>query len=80
MIVRNALRESVHLLAAHRAAGTRTDMWAVTGPGLITRAVGKHLTEAYDVLLLADSEYRTFAETLEDLEYKKRPEGNWRMS
>ena len=80
IIVRNALAESVHLLTTHRVAGTRTDMWAVTGPGLITRAVGKRLTEARDVLLLTDGEYRSFAETLEDLDYKRRPEGNWRMS
>ncbi len=80
VILRNALKESVHLLTAHRAAGTRTDMWAVTGPGLITRAVGKRLTEACDVLLLKDSEYRGFAQTLEDLAYKKKPEGNWRTS
>ncbi len=80
LIIRNALAESVHLLATHRAAGTRTDMWSVTGPGLITRAVGKRLTEAHDVLLLTDSEYRGFAETLEDLDYKRRPEGNWRTS
>ncbi len=80
VIIREALAEAVHLLAGHRAAGTQTDMWAVTGPGLITRAIGRRLAEGSDVLLLADNEYRRFAETLEKLEYKTKPEGNWRLS
>ncbi len=79
-VLRGALEEAVRVLDASRAAGTRTDIWDATGPGLLTRAVGRRLAKSRDVLLLTDAEYRSFAHTLEDLEYKGRPEGNWRLS
>jgi len=80
-IIASALEESVRLQNGHRRDGIRTDIWQVTGPGLITRAIGRHVLQparAREVMLLTDQEYRSFAHTV-DLAYKQTDSGNWRL-
>jgi tetratricopeptide (TPR) repeat protein len=69
-------------------APARHDIWQTTGPGAVTRAVGRVLLESCGteggphglVALTTDLNYRTFAGTDEGLAYKKTREGNWRMA
>jgi tetratricopeptide (TPR) repeat protein len=69
-------------------APARPDIWQTTGPGAVTRAVGRVLLESLEseggphglVALTTDLNYRTFAGTDEGLAYKKTREGNWRMA
>jgi tetratricopeptide (TPR) repeat protein len=64
--------------------GAQMDIWQVTGPGLITRMVGSHLTKAdavhlAPVRLLALNHYRSFASNQPSLAYKRSPEANWQL-
>jgi tetratricopeptide (TPR) repeat protein len=69
-------------------APAKPDIWQITGPGLVTRAVGRVLLDACRndldprelVVLLTDRQFRRFAREAADLAYKKTREGNWRMA
>lgn len=80
-IVRWALVRMEQDLARHAAEGARPDIWETTGPGLITRSIGRFLSRADNagrVLFLTDQEKHAFGCTVE-LAYKSTPEGNWRL-
>ncbi|MFC0409422.1 glycosyltransferase [Roseomonas elaeocarpi] len=62
-------------------------IWDVTGPGCITRALGNALLAIEDpaearrlAVALTLKHYRSFSLTEDNLGYKKRPEGNWRLA
>ena len=81
-IIRAALDDMVALRREHRARGIRSDIWQVSGPGLITRAVCRALSDpahAGRIMLLADREWRRFAHTDDTLGYKHSKAGNWRL-
>ncbi len=81
-IVRAALEEMVSLRRDHRARGIRSDIWQVSGPGLITRAICRALSDtanAGKIMLLIDREWRRFAHTDDTLAYKQSSAGNWRL-
>ena len=67
----------------HRARGIRSDIWQVSGPGLITRAICRALsdtaTAGQKIMLLIDREWRRFAHTDDTLAYKQSSAGNWRL-
>jgi mannosyltransferase OCH1-like enzyme len=82
-VILDALRDLTSLRAAHRKAGIASNIWEVSGPGLITRAVGRFVSEASHaerVMLLTDREWRRFAYTDETLAYKHAAGGNWRLT
>ena len=81
-IIRSALEDMISLRRNHRARGVRSDVWQVSGPGLITRAVARALSDprrAGTIMLLTDREWRRFAHTDETLAYKHSRAGNWRL-
>ncbi len=69
-------------------APPKPDIWQTTGPGAVTRAVGRVLLEAHGspngshglVALMAEANYRLYAGEDAGLAYKKTREGNWRMA
>lgn len=82
-IILDALRESVLLMNEHAAAGVESRIWEVTGPGLITRAVGRFVSDPANrrkVALLTNQEYHSFVWTNDALAYKRTPKGNWRLA
>ena len=66
-------------------ARRKTNIWYRTGPGLITRSVAQYLARSPqpatsgDVTLISEYSFRQFAETPK-LNYKRAPEGNWRLA
>jgi hypothetical protein len=80
-IIRGALDEAVRLVAKAIAEGRQPDIWHMTGPGALTRAIGRFVGEARQergVLLLTHAEYSTFAVS-QDMAYKKSDAGDWRL-
>ncbi|MBV9783779.1 MAG: hypothetical protein JO264_08155 [Acidisphaera sp.] len=87
-ILADALRESCEGILAFKAAGTRSDIWDTTGPGLLTRTVAKYLLRAKAegrfpreklVILSYEVYSRTLVRSHEDLQYKQTSHGNWRL-
>ena len=85
-ILRLALDDATRSIAALLQAGQRPGIWGVTGPGLITRAVGAFLAsqpqswEREDVLLLGRRQYASYARTENRLAYKSKAETNWTVA
>ena len=87
-ILRQALEGMVIAINAAREENRKLDIWQVTGPGMITRAVGRYLVSPEmimgdvknRVILLSLSQYRSFSATNEKLAYKRTVAGNWRMA
>ena len=76
-----ALGEAVRGVTVALEKGGRIDIWQLTGPGLMTRAVGRFVVQPgfrRRAMLLTDQEYRAFGAT-KDLAYKETKEGNWRL-
>jgi Tfp pilus assembly protein PilF len=84
-IVRAAVEEATLLVAQQLQQGRRPDIWGVTGPGLITRAIGRYLAstpaawEGEEVLLLGRQQYGYFAQKVGQLAYKHDAAKNWNM-
>ncbi len=77
-----ALEQAVRNVAAALEQPKRPDIWQLTGPGLMTRAVGHCLADPGfrgRAMLLTDQEYRAFGRTM-DLAYKETRDGNWRLA
>ena len=85
-ILRLALDDATQNIARVLQAGQRPGIWGVTGPGLITRAIGAFLAaqpqswEREDVLLLGRRQYASYARTENRLAYKSKPETNWTVA
>ena len=68
---------------AQARAGRRPDIWATTGPGLITRVAAARLLswtsggEASGVRLISAQQYACFVRTEHDLAYKRDSAANW---
>ena len=76
-----ALGEAVRGVTVALEKSGRIDIWQLTGPGLMTRAVGRFVVQPgfrRRAMLLTDQEYRAFGAT-KDLAYKETKEGNWRL-
>ena len=81
-IIAWALEDAVNRVAKAREAKAKVDIWELTSPGLLTRAVSRFLIEPNfhgRAVLLTDQEYRAFSQT-QELDYKKTAEGNWRFA
>ena len=73
--------------AIHDAAreGSRPSIWEVTGPGLITRAVGRYLVERRDEgitsgdYLMPLKQYRSYVRNASELNYKQNALANWQL-
>jgi len=81
-IIKDALSEAVRIVGQHVARGAKPDIWHATGPGVLTRAIGRFVADTDNkarVMLLTDSEYRAFSHTKE-LRYKRTSEGDWRLN
>ncbi len=66
-------------------AGRKPDIWLATGPGLITRAVGRYLSEPERrgdeaLMLMPLQQYRTLARTESSLAYKTNAAANWQLA
>ncbi len=85
-ILRWALDDATREIARTLQSGQRPGIWGVTGPGLITRAVGRFLAtqpqswEREDTLLLGRQQYASYAHTESRLAYKSRAENNWTVA
>ncbi len=85
-IMRWALEDATRSIAATLQAGQRPGIWGVTGPGLITRAIGTFLAtqplswEREDMLLLGRQQYASYARTESRLAYKSKAETNWTVA
>jgi Flp pilus assembly protein TadD len=79
-----ALEEMVRGIEVSVRAGRRADIWHATGPGLITRALARAMTDpsqpAEPIVLLSLRHYRSFAATDESMAYKSTAAGNWRLA
>ena len=84
-VMRRALEEATELVARELQAGRRPDIWSLTGPGLITRAIGHYLAstpaawEREEMLLLGRQQYSYFAQKDGQLAYKHDAAKNWNM-
>lgn len=84
-LVRWALEQATELVAHELQAGRRPDIWSLTGPGLITRAIGHYLAttpaawEREEMLLLGRQQYGWFAQKDGQLAYKHDAAKNWNM-
>ena len=71
----------------HKAAreGVRPSIWEVTGPGLITRAVGRYLVERRENGLISGDyliplkQYRSYVRNASELGYKHDASANWQL-
>ena len=69
-------------------ASVKPDIWQITGPGVVTRAVGRVLLDAGEngpdprrlVLLVPERQFRKYASEAAGLAYKQTRAGNWRMA
>ncbi len=67
-------------------AGRKPDIWLVTGPGLITRAVGRYLARQDEhwnennAVLMPLQQYRNLARTESGLSYKTKASANWQLA
>ena len=79
-VLQNAV---IDVLQAHKA-GHRPDIWQITGPGALTRGVGRYLGAAdrsgAQVALLPMQQYRRHVCTESDLAYKREQTANWRVA
>ena len=78
-----AIEDVDDTLRSNRLSNRRGDLWHVTGPGLITRAVGRFIAEQNgnevnsDVKLITEKHYRSFS-IEQTMSYKGTLSGNWR--
>ncbi len=83
-VLKLALADMIDGIDRAHARGIKADIWHTTGPGLITRSVARWLAEnpgaGGEAVFLTTRQYRGFATSIEDLEYKKTTAGNWRRS
>ncbi len=85
-ILRLALDDATRGIASALQAGQRPGIWGATGPGLITRAIGRFLAtqpqawEREDMLLLGRQQYASYARTESRLAYKSKAETNWTVA
>ena len=80
-IIAWALEEAVRGVTFALEKPGRIDIWQLTGPGLMTRAVGRFVVQPEfrgRAMLLTNQEYRAFGAT-KDLAYKETKQGNWRL-
>jgi hypothetical protein len=77
--VREALLEACSSVVRLTGAGRKPDIWHETGPGLLTRAIARALSDAgsgFRAVLLSPDELKGLTRTV-DLAYKKTKAGNW---
>jgi mannosyltransferase OCH1-like enzyme len=85
-ILRMALDDATAGIARALQSGQRISIWGGTGPGLITRAVGRFLAtqpqawEREDTLLLGRQQYASYVRTASQLAYKAQAENNWTVA
>lgn len=83
-VLKLALEDLIEGVERAHAQGVTADIWHTTGPGLVTRAVARWLTSepaaTANAVFLTTRQYRGFASSIEDLEYKKTAAGNWRRA
>ncbi len=85
-ILRIALEHANTGIARALQSGGRPGIWGVTGPGLITRAIGRQLAKEPangtrdQMLLLARQQYASFARTETRLAYKAQSASNWTLA
>lgn len=82
-VIAEALAEAARLVLEQVGRGSRPDIWQTTGPGVLTRAIGRYVLQeanAGRVLLLTAAEYGVFARTRDDLVYKVTSSGDWRLN
>lgn len=84
-IMRAAMQDIEIAIERHTAEGRKPDIWQVTGPGLVTRATARFLTEPPSadtgpVTLLPLQRYRSLARTNHDLVYKRSSDQNWQLA
>ena len=85
VIMQSVLWDAVGNILAASQEGRRPRIWQITGPGALTRAVGRYIGgdspgRAGAVSLLPAQQYRTFARTDASLSYKRDPAANWRIA
>ncbi len=82
-VLERALSEVTETLCALEP-GARPDIWAATGPGLLTRSLVAELREqgaaGCNVALLTNSAWRQLCAARNSLSYKGTAAGNWRMA
>lgn len=85
-VMRLAVDDASAAIARAAREGRKPDIWQVTGPGLITRAVGRYLTDEATppppgaAILMPLQQYRNFARTRSDLAYKRDGAANWNLA
>ena len=83
-ILRDAFQRMLSDLLRLKQAGARADIWHTTGPGQMTRAVARYLTEETNpadyVHLLTRSQYSSYSTEDAAMPYKQTSKGNWRVS
>ncbi len=83
-VVQSVLQGAVADILQAQKDGRRPDIWQVTGPGALTRGVGRFLSSGErsgaEVALLPMQRYRGHVRTESDLAYKRNPAANWRVA
>jgi tetratricopeptide (TPR) repeat protein len=88
-VLHRALEGAVSTILDQKLRGGRPKIWEATGPGQITRALLESVLQTFDnpplpaaketgACLIAERDYGVLARS-EWMEYKTRPEGNWRV-
>jgi mannosyltransferase OCH1-like enzyme len=79
-VIQIALGEVVPLLQS----GEKLNIWNTTGPGLLTKSIVKYAAASREsarrVAAMSDDYLRSLCRPRYSLEYKSRPEGNWRLA
>lgn len=63
----------------------KINAWVLTGPAVLTMtlldnfSIGQNYSSIQGLDLVNESDYRKFSRSVEDLEYRNEPKGNWRM-
>jgi len=82
-VLGRALGEAVSTILENRKSGRKLNIWDTTGPGLLTRNFSRALlqqgSECSSVTVLAFEEYGAMCKEQSNLNYKSKPEGNWRL-
>jgi mannosyltransferase OCH1-like enzyme len=83
-VIGSVLQAAVADILQARRDGRRPDIWQVTGPGALTRGVGRYLVagerSGSEVALLPMQQYRGHVRTEGGLAYKREPAANWRVA